>query len=102
VSFRLQFRPEVASDIFEAAAWYDKREPGSGLGEEFKTEIRARLKSLLQNPTLPRIRHREKGIRWVYPRRFPHRIIYRVKDDVVLVIAVLHSAMAEHHWKKRV
>jgi toxin ParE1/3/4 len=102
VSFRLQFRPEVSSDILEAAAWYAEREPGSRLDEDFKAEIRARLKSLVQNPTLPRVRHRAKGIRWVYPRRFPHRIIYRVTDDIVLVIAVLHSAMAEHHWQKRV
>jgi plasmid stabilization system protein ParE len=102
VSFRLQFLPEVASDILEAATWYDKREPGSGLGDEFKAEIRARLQSLLQNPTLPRLRHRAKGIRWVYPHRFPHRIIYRVNDGILLVIAVLHAAMAEHHWQKRV
>jgi plasmid stabilization system protein ParE len=100
VSFRLELRPQVSADVFAAAAWYDEREPGLGAG--FAFAVQQRLDELLQNPLLPRIRDRVRGVRWVYPRRFPYRIIYRVIGQTVLVIAIIHAARDERHWKKRV
>ena len=57
---------------------------------------------LLQNPLLPRLRDQVRGVRWVYPHRFPYRIIYRVSGQTVLVIAVVHAARHAPHWKKRI
>jgi len=100
VSFRLEFRPQVSADTFAAAAWYDEQEPG--LGAEFALAVQKRLGELLQNPLLPRLRDQVRGVRWVYPHRFPYRIIYRVSGQTVLVIAVVHAARHDRHWKKRI
>lgn len=37
MSWRLDFRPEVADDVVEAAAWYESRE--EQLGEDFIDDI---------------------------------------------------------------
>src|SRR3954470_3387282 len=68
---------------------------------EFKEEIAARINWLYENALLPRVRHRIWNIRWVYPQRFPYRIIYRVEEDSVLIIPILHSARRERHWRSR-
>ena len=99
MSFRLEFRPQVSGDVVAAAAWYEEQEPG--LGAEFAFAVQKRLNELLQNPLLPRLRDQLRGVRWVYPRRFPYRIIYRVSGQTVLVIAVVPAARHERHWKKR-
>src|SRR5437773_4311964 len=70
--------------------------------EEFAFAVQKRLDELLQNPLLPRLRDQLRGVRWVYPRRFPYRIIYRVSGQTVLVIGVVHAARHERHRKKRV
>jgi toxin ParE1/3/4 len=99
VSFRLELRPEILEDVSAAAAHYDEREPG--LGARFILAVEQRLDDLLQDPLLPRIRDRARNMRWVYPRRFPHRIVYRVSGKTVLVIAVIHAARHDRHWKER-
>jgi hypothetical protein len=63
VSFRLELRPQVTADVFAAAAWYEER--AAGLGAEFAFAVQRRFDELLQNPLLPRIRDRIRGVRWV-------------------------------------
>ena len=100
MSYRLELRPQVSADIASAAAWYNAREPGLGVG--FAHAVRDRMEELLREPLLPRIRDRARNIRWVFPARFPYRIIYRVSGTVVLVIAVIHTARHDRHWQRRV
>lgn len=100
MSYRLDLRPQVSSDIASAAEWYDVRQPG--LGVQFVHAVRDRIDELLQDPLRSRIRDRTRRARWVLPARFPYRIIYRVSGEVVLVIAVIHVARRDRHWKKRI
>ena len=37
MSWRVEFRPEVEEDVFEAASWYEARQPG--LGAAFVEEV---------------------------------------------------------------
>jgi hypothetical protein len=55
-----------------------------------------------KQPLLARIRDVRRSVRWVFPRRFPYRIIYRIEGDVVLIIAVIHAAQHDRRWKQRV
>jgi toxin ParE1/3/4 len=100
VSYRLLVRPEVNTDLLEAEAWYESRQPG--LGREFLQAVRTKLIPLARNPLLYRLRHRRSGVRWTYPCRFPHRIVFRVVADTVIVYAVIHAARHDREWKKRV
>jgi len=100
VKYHLVVRPEVDADLLEVEKWYDQQQPG--LGREFLQSAREAMARLPRNPLLYRVRQKRRQIRWVYPRRFPYRIIYRVTGQTILVIAVIHAARHDRHWKKRV
>lgn len=102
MNWKVEFRPEVELDIQKAAAWYESRE--EGLGGEFVEEIICAWDEIAARPLIGSVRHSSLDIRWRYPARFPYRVIYRVNEQErsLLVIAVLHAARQEKHWKRRV
>ena len=101
MKWRVEFRPEVESDVAKAGAWYEKREPG--LGAEFVEEIIRVWDALEEDPLLNCRRHPTRNIRWRYPDRFPYRIIYEVNESMqtVVIAAVLHAARHDRHWRRR-
>ena len=99
MSRRLEIRPQALADIAEAAAWYEERQ--KGLGERFTREVVAAIDVLLPNPLIYRLRNRRLGARWCFPRSFPYRIVYRFADDAVTVVAVIHAARQDRHWRER-
>lgn len=102
MNWRVVTRPEVESDVAEAAVWYDSRR--EGLGAEFVEEVLSVFDTLAVNPLLNSRRHPNKNIRWCYPDRFPYRVIYEVIDaeSNVVIVAVLHAAQHDRHWQHRV
>ena len=100
MKYRVVVRPEVDDDLREAESWYEQQR--AGLGAEFQEEVRAAISSLPGNPLLYRARHRLMQVRWLHPRRFPYRIIYRVNNDTVTIFAVLHAARHDRHWRQRI
>lgn len=102
MSWRVVFRPEVETDVTEAAAWYETRQPE--LGIEFVAEVIRAWDALAENPLLNCRRHPTKNIRWRYPNRFPYRVIYEVNEpeQTVIVAAVLHAARHDREWQRRV
>ena len=99
MSRRLILRDEAGRDITEAALWYDERE--TGLGMEFTLEIRDAIHRSVENPRhYLRLRQRPE-VRRVLARRFPYRIFYIVREDAIIVFAVIHAARHERHWRKR-
>lgn len=97
--YKLEIRPDALTDIDEAAAWYEEREPG--LGAEFARAVRSAITTLQTYPLANRVRHRRRNVRWILTRRFPYRIVYRLLHNTVSVVAVLHSARHNRYWKER-
>jgi toxin ParE1/3/4 len=102
MSWRVVVRPEVEHDLATAANWYEERE--AGLGGRLMEETLAVFDSLALNPLLNSRRHPSKNVRWRYPEHFPYRIIYQVQEaeKTVVVAGVIHAAMHDRRWKKRV
>ena len=102
MNWRVVFRPEVESDVVEAARWYESQQ--SGLGAEFVEEIIQVWDALAENPLLNARRHPRKNIRWRYTEQFPYRIIYEVSEaeHSLVVAAVLHAARDDKHWRQRI
>ena len=99
MTYRLAIRPDALSDIEEAASWYDEQQPG--LGNEFSREVIETIDTLSNNPLMYRVRHKRKNIRWKLLDRFPYRIVFRMTDDLITVVAVLHSARHDRQWRQR-
>ena len=100
MSWQLDIRQDALSDIEAVAAWYEEQQPG--LGADFARTVRRAINSLPDNPLIYRVRDRRRSVRWFPPPRFPYRICYRVRDDLITVFAVVHAARHDRHWKKRV
>ncbi|MBI4026053.1 MAG: type II toxin-antitoxin system RelE/ParE family toxin [Verrucomicrobia bacterium] len=104
MSYGLDIWPVAEDDIRSAARWYNSEQ--SGLGIDFAEEVYVAIDSLERNPFLyrVRVRYRRREIRWLFPKRFPYRVIYYVEGPAVriFVFAVLHAKRSDRTWKERV
>jgi len=97
VSHEIHFRPEAESDIEGAAVWYEKQR--EGLGTHFLDEVLGTCETISENPNLCPVvhRHTQRAIM----HRFPFGIYYRIEDELIVVIAVMHGSRHPKHWQKR-
>jgi plasmid stabilization system protein ParE len=70
-----------------------------GLGDAFMREVEAGIASICENPAawFPLAR----GIRRYRTRTFPYGIVYTVREDQVLVLAVMHLHRRPGYWRSR-
>jgi plasmid stabilization system protein ParE len=101
MNWRVEFRPEVETDVADAAAWYEAHQ--LGLGAAFIEEVVITWRELAENPLLASRQLPGRNIRWRYLARFPYRIIYEVQESppLVIVAAVLHAARHDRQWQER-
>ena len=96
--YRIEAAPAVAADIEAAFEWYQREEPD--LGFEFLDELRDAYKRIVEGPLKYSVLR--PGIRRALARRFPYAIYFSVEGDVVVVLAVLHTARNPAEWQRRV
>ena len=85
------------SDIAEAVAWYDEREPG--LGRAFAAEVLAAVHKIENFPEAwPPV---GKRARRCLLDRFPYALYYRIYEAVIVVAGVLHLKQHPKHWRLR-
>jgi plasmid stabilization system protein ParE len=80
--------PLVDCDVEEAVLWYHWHDPEVAL--QLVDEVRLAMRSAAENPL--RFSVRFADVRRVRLHRFPHSVFFKVRDDTVLVLAVLHGA----------
>ena len=91
--------PLAKKDIRQAAKWYNSKQ--SGLGKRFTQQVRQKVTFIKQYPKGANIRYDK--VRTAVLEDFPFMIHYSVDDDkqLVLVVAVLHTAKNPKTWKDR-
>jgi toxin ParE1/3/4 len=85
MTFRV--RPEARADIFDAAQWYEDREPG--LGVAFIAEIDAAFQRIELGYTLI-----YRQLRRVLVHRCPYAVYFGVDAADIVIFAVLHQRRA--------
>jgi len=83
---RVLFRPEARAEVLEAQNWYESR--AIGLGLEFARVVDAAIASAARDPEL--FAFVAGSCRRILLRRFPFSLVFRVRGDELLVIAVFH------------
>jgi toxin ParE1/3/4 len=95
--YRIEAEPSVDADIEAAFQWYEREEPG--LGFEFIDELRNSYRRILNGPR--KYQELRSGIRRATTRRFPYAIYFSVEGEVIVVVAVLHTARDPAEWQRR-
>ena len=80
--------PLVNGDVEDAAFWYDQREPAVAV--RFVDEARDAMFAAAKDPLHFSIRFAD--VRRVRLRHFPQSAFFLVRDQAVLILAVLHGA----------
>lgn len=99
----IRFDPAAASELTEAAAWYESRH--SGLGGRLLDEVERLLAALAARPeSFPRVRGLapELGVRRALLPRFPFGLIFLSLPREIRVIAVAHARREPDYWLNRV
>lgn len=100
MSRRFIIRSAAEADITDAALWYDEREPGLGL--ELVEEVQAAALRALANPLSCLQLRQQPDVRRILTRRFPYRIFFILREDAIVIFAVLHAARHDQQWQQRV
>lgn len=94
---KISIRPEAELDLADAAQWYETQQ--SGLGHQFLDEALAIFAALATSPQVWQIVHR--NTRRALMHRFPFGIYYRIEQDAIVVVAVMHGSRHPRQWKGR-
>ena len=90
---RLSIYPAALADADKAYDWYN--EARSGLGEEFAQELEQALDVLLHQPGMGSKRYAylldDSALRFWSLDRFPFLLFYRVRNDELQVLRILHE-----------
>ena len=88
----VRIRPEAEQELYEAAAWYERREVGLGL--RFLQSYENALRRVQNEPdNLPAHDAATQGrdIRQANLKRFPFSIVVELLESSVLILAVAHT-----------
>lgn len=89
---------QTADDEFaETIAYYNRQ--SEGLGLEFAAEVKRALKRILQYPAA--WTPLSKRTRRCCLNRFPYALLYQIRGDAILVVAVQNLHKHPDSWRSR-
>jgi len=94
---KLRWHGEARAEADAAAAFYNEKQPG--LAQRFLDDIEDALHRIQRHPQAYRLV--EGDIRKCRVAHFPYGIIYRVRSDLIEIIAVMHLRRSPAYWKQR-
>lgn len=98
MKYKVIIRPEAEDDLREAFSWYeDKR---TGLGHNLLLRVDAGIGLISRNPEIHPVEY--KGTRKHLIKRFPYKLIYLIKGDKIIVLAVIHGKRSPELTKARI
>ena len=93
---------EAEAELLSAMLYYEDRQ--EGLGQDFYERVSNTMASIardpLRHPVYEGVRSR-RSLRRALVERFPYIVVYEVREDETLVVAVAHSARQPGYWEDR-
>ena len=91
------FHPDALVELQEQAAYYEEKEPGLGL--RFLAQVEAAVQLAIDMPGVGSP-HRH-NTRRVFPKDFPHSVVYLTADERIVVLAVATLLRKPGYWRSR-
>lgn len=96
----LRWHPAAAREAQSARRWYRVDQDAPDVARHFHTSLQRTLVQIIQAPErwptlIDDLRKRPL-------RGFPYRVIYRLRGDHVLIVAVMHERQRPQYWRDRV
>lgn len=98
----LAFHPEARAEPLADVDWYAERD--ADLGERFAIAVQAAINTALDSPSSWAVWpgwDREPLVRSKGVDDFPYRVVYLVRDDVLVILAVAHTKRRPGYWRDR-
>jgi plasmid stabilization system protein ParE len=91
------FHPDVANEIKSSYDWYESQ--AEGLGENLLSELESAYEAIIELPeTWQKF---QKGFRRFLLSKFPFSVIYRLIDNSIYIVAVMHNSRKSGYWATR-
>ena len=97
MAWTLDLRPRAESDVVSAGRRYEGLR--RGLGGEFIESVSATLRAVVEAPFRFPVAHRDT--RRALLQRFPYNVYFRIRGQVVVVVAVQHGRRHPRQWQVR-
>lgn len=96
----VEFLEPATRELYEAVVYYDIQR--KGLGQEFAKEVEDTIERIKQNPAAWTTISPSKRARRCLTNRFPYGIIYQIRKNTLLIIAIWHLRRRPQAWQDRV
>lgn len=92
-----EFHEDARTEFLEDIVWYGKRSPAAA--ENFAGELRFAVDQICRDPE--RYQPIGQGARVFRLKRYPHHVIYCLRDGVLFIVAVANTKRRPGYWKNR-
>ena len=95
----IEYLEPAAAELYEAIGFYNIQRQGLGL--EFAKEVEDTIERIKQNPEAWTTISTSKQARRCLTNRFPYGIIYQIRKNTILIVAVIHLKRRPQTWQSR-
>ncbi|MCH7398347.1 type II toxin-antitoxin system RelE/ParE family toxin [Belliella sp. DSM 107340] len=94
----IRFLSPAKVELDESYAYYESQQ--FGLGEVFLKEVMLTINRIKENPSA--WSNISKRTRRCLLNKFPYGVIYQIRDEEILVLAIAHLQRKPGYWNKNV
>lgn len=94
---KIEFFESAEFELKESVEFYNDQ--SQGLGLEFALEVQKTIERIKKHPNA--WQNIFKKFRRCRTNRFPFGVVYKIKNDVIYLVAVAHFSRKPFYWKNR-
>ena len=95
----VHFSDPASAELSAAIRWYERRR--DGLGAELFDAVVATIDLIQSHPEAGALRPGRLSSRQFKVHRFPYKVVYRVREHDIYVVAIAHSSRRPDYWRDR-
>ena len=98
-TMKLKAHPEVYNEMEYYRSWYESK--AKNLGIDFLREVDHAIERISESPETWPWYDKQIGVRKFLVHRFPFGVIYKLKENVIQIVAVADLRRKPGYWQDR-